>query len=206
MSTDANNSHSSNKRAAKDDIDDEEDSPNEQNNNPEDSSSAITAHKKPRPIKKFANLEPTDHSHFDHFLFHLLVFRSENSNFNVTKEEYPQLHAWLQHLKREYKNKTSSSSSSCASNNPSKLTDAQVQVLEYLHVPLTSRGDDHWNRFHEMLVAYKKRHGHVLVPRLCEVPGAFISGVTLLCCFDWALIFGMSFSYLFFTWSRFPQD
>jgi hypothetical protein len=165
MSTDANHSHSGNKRV-KDDDEDTDDSTRQQNFNPEDSST-VTTNKKPRSIKKFPNLEPTDHSHFDHFLFHLLVFRSANSNYNVTKEEYPQLHAWLQHLKREYKNKTSG----C---NPSKLTDEQVQVLEYLHVPITSRGDEHWNRFYEMLVAYKKRHGHVLVPRLCEVPGTWL--------------------------------
>jgi Helicase associated domain len=38
-------------------------------------------------------------------------------------------------------------------------------------VPLTSRGEEHWNRFYELLRQYQQMHGHVLVPRLCEIPG-----------------------------------
>jgi Helicase associated domain len=112
------------------------------------------------------HLNPTDMADFDHFLFQLLASRAENglSNFTVHKDEYPLLYAWLQFLKKEYKSFTTSG-------DVSQLNAQQVAVLESLHVPLTSRGDDHWNRFYDLLVAYKARHGHVLVPRLCEVPG-----------------------------------
>jgi hypothetical protein len=112
------------------------------------------------------HLNPTDMADFDHFLFQLLASRAENglSNFTVHKDEYPLLYAWLQFLKKEYKAFTTSG-------DVSQLNAQQVAVLESLHVPLTSRGDDHWNRFYDLLVAYKARHGHVLVPRLCEVPG-----------------------------------
>jgi hypothetical protein len=113
-----------------------------------------------------SHLNPSNPEHFDHFLFYLLVVRAESDNpaQNICKEEYPLLYAWIQNIKKEYKlylNHTPN----C------QLTAQQVLVLESLHVPLTSRGDDHWNRYYEFLVQYRNRHGHVLVPRLCEIPG-----------------------------------
>lgn len=108
---------------------------------------------------------PSDPNNFNDFLFALLAHKADNANFHVTREENPNLHMWLQHLKREYKNHLSEDGGS------SSLTEVQVKVLEHLHVPLTSRGDDHWNRFYQLLQAYADRHGHVLVPRLCEIPG-----------------------------------
>jgi hypothetical protein len=107
---------------------------------------------------------PTDPAFFNDYIFQLLFFKANNNNFHVTKEEDPNVHAFLQHLKKEYKAYASESTTSC-------LTQEQMKVLEFLHVPLTSRGDDHWNRFFELLQQYGERHGHVLVPRLCEVPG-----------------------------------
>lgn len=113
-----------------------------------------------------SHLNPSNPAHFDHFLFYLLVVRAESENpaQNICKEEYPLLYAWIQHVKKEYKIYVSQAPN-C------QLTAQQVLVLESLHVPLTSRGDDHWNRYYEFLVQYRNRHGHVLVPRLCEVPG-----------------------------------
>jgi hypothetical protein len=102
--------------------------------------------------------------HFDNLLFQLLLFKSETNNYHATKEEQPDLHAFITYIKREYKHYTSDPASS-------SLTADQVKVLEHLHVPLTSRGDDHWMRFYDLLVKYNETHGHVLVPRLCEVPG-----------------------------------
>jgi len=102
---------------------------------------------------------------FDHYLFQLLSFKADHNNFHVTKEDNPDLHLWLQFVKKEYKNYTGSSGQS------SLLSKDQVKVLEFLHVPVTSRGDEHWNRFYELLREYGEKHGHVLVPRLCEVPG-----------------------------------
>ena len=113
-----------------------------------------------------AHLNPHDPSHFDHFLFQLLAARAatNSGSFNIFKDEYPVLYAWLQVIKKEYKQYSSSSATTT-------LTAQQVQVLESLHVPLTSRGDEHWNRYYDLLVSYRARHGHVLVPRVCEVPG-----------------------------------
>jgi hypothetical protein len=112
------------------------------------------------------HLNPYNPEHFDHFLFYLLLLRAESNNPGLTicKEEYPLLYAWIQNVKKEYK-LYMNHSPQC------QLTSQQVMVLESLHVPLTSRGDDHWNRFYELLVQYRNRHGHVLVPRLCEIPG-----------------------------------
>lgn len=107
---------------------------------------------------------PQDPAAFNDYFFALIAFKAENNNFHVTKEDNPYLHAWLQNVKREYKLFLQDPSAST-------LTAAQRKVLEHLHVPLTSRGDDHWNRFFALLTSYGDRHGHVLVPRLCEVPG-----------------------------------
>jgi len=107
---------------------------------------------------------PTDPNAFNDFLFALLAHKAESNNFHVSREDNPHLHVWLGHLKREYKSFLSEEVGS-------SLTEVQVKVLEHLHVPLTSRGDDHWNRFYQLLQAYADRHGHVLVPRLCEIPG-----------------------------------
>jgi hypothetical protein len=107
---------------------------------------------------------PTDPTFFNDYIFQLLFFKANNNNFHVTKEEDPNVHAFLQHLKKEYK-------AYAAEATTSVLTQEQMKVLEFLHVPLTSRGDDHWNRFFELLQQYGERHRHVLVPRLCEVPG-----------------------------------
>lgn len=114
-----------------------------------------------------SNKHPTDPNNFNDYLFALLAHKAETQNFHVTREDNANLHTWLQHLKREYKNHLSEEGGASSSS----LTEAQVKVLEHLHVPLTSRGDDHWNRFYQLLQAYADRHGHVLVPRLCEIPG-----------------------------------
>ena len=128
-----------------------------------------------------AHLDPNNPSHFDHFLFQLLAFRVHNGNFHVSRVKFPTLHAWMQLLKKEYKIYSSqqqqqqqgSTSTPTTTSEPikSKLTDQQVSVLEFYHVPLTSRGDDHWSRFYNLLAQYKQSHGHCLVPRLCEIPG-----------------------------------
>jgi hypothetical protein len=107
---------------------------------------------------------PTDPNAFNDFLFGLLAHKADTNNYHVSRDDNGALHMWMQHIKREYKQYLSGESGS-------SLTDVQVRVLESLHVPLTSRGDDHWNRFYQLLQAYGDRHGHVLVPRLCEVPG-----------------------------------
>ena len=92
-----------------------------------------------------SNKSPTDPNSFNDYLFALLAHKADNNNFHVSREENPNLHVWLQHLKREYKNYLSEEVSST-------LTEVQVKVLENLHVPLTSRGDDHWNRFYQLLL------------------------------------------------------
>jgi len=115
---------------------------------------------------------------FDHYLFKALAVKAETGNFHISKDEHPDLYGWMQFLKKEFKSFKSSEegeggdkAQAAAAAKDSLLTAEQVKVLEHLHIPLTSRGDDHWNRFYELLKDYGNRHGHVLVPRLCEVPG-----------------------------------
>ena len=128
---------------------------------------AATAPQKHPRTRSFAAQSrgnPQDPATFNDYFFDLLAYKAETNNFHVTKEENASLHAWLQNVKKEYK-------LFLQDPNTSTLTAAQRKVLEHLHVPLTSRGDDHWNRFFALLKSYGDRHGHVLVPRLCETPG-----------------------------------
>lgn len=119
----------------------------------------------------------TSHHHghsledFNHNLFHLLLFRADHKSFHVPRESYPELYAWMQHLKREYKHYAAAQENGSNPATSSSLTPDQLKVLQSLHIPLTSRGDDHWNRFYQLLQDYRAHHGHVLVPRLCEIPG-----------------------------------
>ena len=78
---------------------------------------------------------------FNHFLFKIIAFKAERGNYQISKEEFPELHNWMQSLKREYKHHTMEPAT-CS------LTEEQLKVLEFLHIPVTSRGDDHWNRFY----------------------------------------------------------
>jgi hypothetical protein len=118
---------------------------------------------------------PDDLENFDRYLFQLLLYKADNNNYHVTRDENADLHAWLQHLKREYKHyaaqQEAEEEGKAIPTPGSSLSVDQFKVLQSLHVPLTSRGDDHWNRFSQLLTEYKERHGHVLVPRLCEIPG-----------------------------------
>lgn len=137
---------------------------------------AKKARKAPTRALKILSTEP---GAFNNYLYQLLLFKAEKGNYHVPKEDYPELHAWLQHVKREYKNHAAikeegddaEAEESEEPTAPSTLTEDQIKVLQHLHVPLTSRGDEHWNRFFSLLEDYKKTHGHILVPRLCEVPG-----------------------------------
>jgi hypothetical protein len=120
--------------------------------------------KKRVPITGGINKSPVDAANFHEFLFFLISFKADKNNFHVTKDEDSLLHAFLQHLKKEYKAYQQDP-------NTSILDEDQIKVLEFLHIPLTSRGDEHWNRFYDLLLQYKETHKHVLVPRLCEIPG-----------------------------------
>lgn len=53
----------------------------------------------------------------------------------------------------------------------SPLTEDQIAVLESVRFAFTTRGEEHWHKNYEKLKEYKADHGHVLVPRQCEIPG-----------------------------------
>lgn len=70
----------------------------------------------------------------------------------------------------------------------SPLSSDQIAVLESVRFAFTTRGEEHWQKSYEKLKEYKEEHGHVLVPRQCEIPGLgdWVSGkarrVTPICC------------------------
>ena len=99
---------------------------------------------------------------FDHYLFQLLLYKADHNNFNVPRDEHPELHGWMQFLKREFKHFGAEEGGEESTTHLSSLTPEQFKVLNMIHVPLTSRGDDHWNRFYNLLVMYKEQHGHAL--------------------------------------------
>jgi hypothetical protein len=145
------------------------------NANTEDASKSPPKKRVAVDLGPTVGLNPTDPANFDHFLFQLLAYKAARDNYHVNKDEQPELHAWLMHVKREYKKhmqaKYPEEATEDTPSTPCELTATQIQVLEMLHVPLTNRGGDHWNRFYDLLKQYGERHGHILVPRLCEVPG-----------------------------------
>jgi hypothetical protein len=53
----------------------------------------------------------------------------------------------------------------------SPLTADQIDVLESVRFAFTTRGEEHWQKSYEKLKEYRDEHGHVLVPRQCEIPG-----------------------------------
>jgi Helicase associated domain len=120
-----------------------------------------------------SQLDPDNPQHFDHFLFQLLMYKAENNTYNVQQDEYPELHTWMGNLKKMYKQYAAFADGPHAGSLKRGMTCtvAQIKVLESLHIPLTSRGNSHWNRFYDLLWQYKDQHGHVLVPRVCEIPG-----------------------------------
>ena len=85
-----------------------------------------------------------------------MVTKQENDESSVKLLQFTQF------LKKEYRDSLLGTS---------QLSKQQFAVLESLHVPLTTRGDDHWSRFYRLLEQYKGDHGHVIVPRHCPVPG-----------------------------------
>lgn len=44
-------------------------------------------------------------------------------------------------------------------------------MLESVRFAFTTRGEEHWQKSYDKLKEYREEHGHVLVPRQCEIPG-----------------------------------
>jgi hypothetical protein len=101
-----------------------------------------------------------------HFLPHPQLYRANYGNVNVksTDEKYAELYRWIVQLRKDYKTRE---------RNPeeSPITADQIKTLESVRFAFTTRGEEHWQKNYEKLQEYKKEHGHVLVPRQCEIPG-----------------------------------
>lgn len=96
----------------------------------------------------------------------LQLYRANYGNVNVksTDEKYQDLYRWIVQLRKDYK---------VRERNPeeSTLTADQIKTLESVRFAFTTRGEEHWQKNYEKLQEYKKEHGHVMVPRQCEIPG-----------------------------------
>jgi hypothetical protein len=99
-------------------------------------------------------------------IVHLQLYRQRTGNVNVksTDQKNQGLYQWIVQLRKDYKTRES---------NPerSPLTLDQIDVLESVRFQFTTRGQEHWQKNFDKLKEYKAEHGHVLVPRQCEIPG-----------------------------------
>ena len=96
----------------------------------------------------------------------LQLYRIGNGNVNVksTDTRHANLYKWIVQLRKDYKTRERDPSEST-------LTEEQIRVLESVRFAFTTRGEEHWQKNYEKLKEYKADHGHVLVPRQCEIPG-----------------------------------
>ena len=85
-------------------------------------------------------------------------------NVKSTDRKHADLYKWIVQLRKDYKIRERDPSEST-------LTEEQISVLESVRFAFTTRGEEHWQKNYEKLKEYKVEHGHVLVPRQCEIPG-----------------------------------
>ena len=94
------------------------------------------------------------------------LFRADKGHVTIKSSDdvNPDLYKWIVQLRKDYKKRET---------NPeeSPLTEDQIKTLESVRFAFTTRGEDHWQKNYIKLQEYKKEHGHVLVPRQCEIPG-----------------------------------
>lgn len=81
-----------------------------------------------------------------------------------TDRSHANLYKWIVQLRKDYKARERDPSEST-------LTEEQISVLESVRFAFTTRGEEHWQKNYDKLKEYREDHGHVLVPRQCEIPG-----------------------------------
>lgn len=109
---------------------------------------------------------PEELAHWNQMFFELMLYRIAHGNVNVksTDKKHAELYKWIVKLRKDYKTRERDPSDS-------QLTEDQIRVLESVRFAFTTRGEEHWQKNYEKLKEYKEDHGHVLVPRQCEIPG-----------------------------------
>ena len=85
-------------------------------------------------------------------------------NVKSTDKRHTELYKWIVQLRKDYRTRERDPSEST-------LTEEQISVLESVRFAFTTRGEEHWQKNYQKLKEYKADHGHVLVPRQCEIPG-----------------------------------
>eukprot|EP00535_Pseudo-nitzschia_heimii_P009626 CAMPEP_0197192634 /NCGR_PEP_ID=MMETSP1423-20130617/25375_1 /TAXON_ID=476441 /ORGANISM="Pseudo-nitzschia heimii, Strain UNC1101" /LENGTH=273 /DNA_ID=CAMNT_0042645557 /DNA_START=1 /DNA_END=819 /DNA_ORIENTATION=+ len=109
---------------------------------------------------------PAEIAHWNQMFFNLMIYRIERGNVNVksTDKRHTELYNWIVQLRKDYRTRERDPSEST-------LTEEQINVLESVRFAFTTRGEEHWQKNYQKLKEYKADHGHVLVPRQCEIPG-----------------------------------
>ena len=95
-------------------------------------------------------------------LYQLLLFKSQRGNFNIPHNDpaYRALYNWVQNQRRYYKLYHEETSSS------NFMNADRIAVLDAIEFPWNVRGDSFWQKNFVALLAYKREHGDVRVPRL----------------------------------------
>eukprot|EP00539_Tryblionella_compressa_P005631 CAMPEP_0178762858 /NCGR_PEP_ID=MMETSP0744-20121128/16788_1 /TAXON_ID=913974 /ORGANISM="Nitzschia punctata, Strain CCMP561" /LENGTH=408 /DNA_ID=CAMNT_0020417607 /DNA_START=142 /DNA_END=1368 /DNA_ORIENTATION=- len=109
---------------------------------------------------------PEEQAYWNKMFFKFMLYRAKNDGSVSVKgsdNDNKELHAWIVQLRKDYKLREQKAES--------PLTQDQIDVLESVRFAFTTRGEEHWQKNYDKLKEYKKEHGHVLVPRQCEIPG-----------------------------------
>lgn len=95
---------------------------------------------KSSPKKRSAQAKANTHftpqdfvSGFDRLFIEMIAYHADTGNYNVNRDDHPELFGWLQFVKKEFK-------AYIQDPNTSSLSETQVKVMEHLHFPVTSRG------------------------------------------------------------------
>lgn len=112
-----------------------------------------------------APIPEEDPTSWNQHLVELLLYKYHYKSLNVSASNNAPLRNWVDIQRKVYRRHR---------NDPSSITDRQreqLNALEAIEFPFTLKGELHWDRFYEKLREFRDKHGHSLVPRLCEFPG-----------------------------------
>lgn len=98
-------------------------------------------------------------------LFNLLLYKNQYKTLHVQATYDPTLHSWVDTQRKLYRRHRKEPKS------VSPVTAKRLIALDSINFPFTLRGAAHWERYFNKLQDFHKKHGHCLVPRLCEFPG-----------------------------------
>lgn len=99
-------------------------------------------------------------------LYEIVLYRAVHGDLKIKSkdEKHRRLYDWMLEQRKAFKEYQEDPADSA-------LTEDQVKVMDFLHFPWNTRGEEHWARNFEYLKAFRAENGHTMVPRTYhEVP------------------------------------